>query len=55
MLKLLVVMPCYQPAIYYGGPVSAVHEMNKALVKSGVDVTVFTTNANGKSRLNVPL
>lgn len=34
---------------------SAVHEMNKALVKSGVDVTVFTTNANGKSRLNVPL
>ena len=55
MLKLLVVMPCYQPAIYYGGPISAVHEMNKALVKSGIDVTVFTTNANGKLRLNVPL
>ena len=48
-------MPCYHPAIYYGGPISAVHEMNKALVKSGVSVTVFTTNANGKLRLNVPL
>lgn len=54
-LKLLVVTPCYYPAIVYGGPVNAVHEMNKALVKSGIAVTVFTTNANGPVDLDVAL
>lgn len=55
MLKVLVVMPCYYPAMHYGGPVTAVHQMNKALVREGIDVTVFTTNANGPSSLEVPL
>jgi len=54
MLKLLVVMPCYYPAVQYGGPVVAVHQMNKALVRQGVDVTVFTTHANGTTFLDVP-
>jgi len=44
-------MPCYYPALYYGGPVTAVHQMNAALVKKGVDVTVYTTDANGPNRL----
>ncbi|TLS78399.1 glycosyltransferase [Mariprofundus erugo] len=54
-MKLLVVIPCYFPAINYGGPVIAVHQMNKALIESGVEVTVFTTNAYGAQKLDVPL
>jgi len=47
-------MPCYYPAIHYGGPITAVHQMNKALIKQGMDITVFTTNANGSMKLDVP-
>ena len=55
MLKVLVVMPCYYPALNYGGPVIAVHEMNKALIEMGIEVTVYTTNANEPGKLDVPL
>lgn len=55
MLKVLVVMPCYYPAMHYGGPITAVHQMNKALLKENIDVTVYTTNANGATTLDVPL
>ena len=54
LLKVLVVAPCYYPAVSYGGPVAAIHQMNKALVKNGVEVTVYTTNANGLQTLDVP-
>ena len=54
-MKILHIVPSYLPATRYGGPVQSVHNMNKALVALGAEVTVYTTNADGKSRLNVPL
>lgn len=54
-LSILVVMPCYLPATIYGGPVFCVHNMNKWLVREGHSVTVFTTDADGDTNLNVPL
>lgn len=46
-MRILQVIPSYIPAWRYGGPVKSVHEMCRELVKLGVDVTVFTTNADG--------
>lgn len=43
-LKVLHVIPYYYPAFNFGGPVTLVHYLNRALVKKGIDVTVFTTN-----------
>jgi glycosyltransferase involved in cell wall biosynthesis len=53
-MRILMVIPCYLPAHRYGGPVKSTHEMARALVKDGVSVTVFTTNANGEEDLEVP-
>ena len=36
----------YYPALSIGGPVVAVHELNRSLVSIGLDLTVFTTNAH---------
>lgn len=53
-MKLLCVSSSYWPAFQYGGPIAAVHGLNKSLVKKGVDVTVYTTNTglNGKVPTN---
>lgn len=53
-MKLLCVIPSYFPAFQYGGPIACVHGLNKALVKKGIDVTVYATNVNGSENLNVP-
>ena len=53
MKKVLVIAPAYSPANIYGGPIPAVHEFNKALIRNGLDVTVYTTNANGAVNLAV--
>jgi glycosyltransferase involved in cell wall biosynthesis len=45
-LKVLHVIPYYYPAFNFGGPVTLVHYLNRALVKKGIDVTVFTTNVD---------
>ncbi len=37
-------MPSYKPAYGIGGPIESVHNLNVGLVKSGVEVTVFTTD-----------
>jgi glycosyltransferase involved in cell wall biosynthesis len=42
-MKLLCVTPSYFPAFKYGGPITSVHALNKALVKKGMDVNVYTT------------
>ncbi|MCX6702716.1 MAG: glycosyltransferase [Candidatus Wolfebacteria bacterium] len=55
MMKILHITPAYSPAYRYGGPIKSVHELNKWLVKKGVDVTVYTTDIDGKGNLNVPL
>jgi len=43
-MKLLCVTPSYWPAFRYGGPIASNHNLNRALVKKGIDVTVYTTN-----------
>lgn len=54
-MKILHITPAYAPAFRHGGPILSVHSLNKWLVKKGMDVTVFTTNANGDGFVDVPL
>ena len=54
-LKLLHIIPYYEPAVSYGGPVRSVSSLCKALVRLGAEVSVFTTNADGQGTLTVPL
>lgn len=54
-MKILHIVPTYFPATRYGGPIQSVHDLNKNLVKLGHQVTVFTTNIDGKNDLVVPL
>ncbi len=54
-MKILHISPSYLPARHYGGPVESVHAMNRALVRQGVEVVVYTTDADGPDRLSVPL
>jgi len=54
-MKILHVIPSYVPAYRYGGPIKAIHELCVALTKKGLDITVFTTNMDQESRLDVPL
>jgi glycosyltransferase involved in cell wall biosynthesis len=55
-MKVLYVIPSYEPAWTYGGTVTATSNLCRALAKQGVDVTVYTTDADGKGEhLNVPL
>ena len=44
-MKILHISPSYWPAFEFGGPIQSVHLLNRYLVKEGVDVTVYTTNA----------
>lgn len=53
-LNILTVCAYYHPALVYGGPVPAAHNLNRALVKSGHSVTVYTTDANGTGDLEAP-
>jgi glycosyltransferase involved in cell wall biosynthesis len=52
-MKIMYICSYYKPAYAYGGPVSGVSALLEALVSMGVDVNVFTTDANGNERLNV--
>ena len=55
-MKILHIISFYKPAMHGGGPVFSVHDMNRWLVKKGVDVTVYATNMDGaKRKLDVPL
>src|SRR5260370_21929583 len=54
-LKVLHLIPYFEPAIRYGGPVRSVGTLCKALVRAGAEVTVFTTNADGEESLPAPL
>lgn len=55
-MKILHIVPSYFPAKKHGGPIESVHNLNKWLVRRGIDVTVYTTNINGKNgRIDVPL
>ena len=52
-MKILCVIPTYWPAFQFGGPIFSVHNLNRALAKKGIDVSVYTTNAGLVSK--VPL
>lgn len=47
-MKLLCIIPSYWPSFRYGGPIYSVHNLNKALVKKGVDVTIYISSINGE-------
>jgi len=54
-MRILFVTAYYQPAFVYGGPVRSIATLCEGLVRAGVSVTVFTTNANGTDQvLDVP-
>ncbi len=52
-MKILCVTPSYWPAFQFGGPIIAVHNLNKALVKKGVDITVYTTNVGLQDKIKI--
>ncbi|MDP2704153.1 MAG: glycosyltransferase [bacterium] len=50
-MRILHIVPTYLPAYNRGGPIWSVHNLNKWLVKKGVDVTVYTTNIDVKGKV----
>lgn len=52
-MKILVVTPYFYPAYTYGGPIDAAYQTSKEWVDQGHTVTVVTTNANGRTKLDV--
>jgi len=50
-MKVLHVAAYYAPAFVYGGPPRSIHALCRALGRAGVDVQVFTTDANGTDAL----
>lgn len=54
-MRILYVVEYYKPAYLYGGPVLSTSGLCEGMVQAGAEVTVFTTNANGRARLDVSL
>jgi glycosyltransferase involved in cell wall biosynthesis len=54
-MKILYVCPYYKPAYIYGGPVNSISALCEGLSQAGALITVFTTNANQRNPLYVPL
>ena len=52
-MKICLVSSSFYPATFYGGPISATWDLSKKLAKKGIEVYVWTTNANGFEKLNV--
>lgn len=54
-MRILHITPVYAPAYVYGGPSRSIPLLCRALAAlDGVEVTVYTTDANGAERLPVP-
>ena len=54
-MRVLFVTPFYEPAWTYGGIVRASRDWAYALVHAGVEVSVYTTTANGNCELEIPI
>lgn len=52
-MKLNLIIPSFYPATVYGGPIFSSLNTCRELASVGVDVMVCTTNANGKSKLEI--
>lgn len=50
-MRVLHVCAYYAPAFVYGGPPRSIHALCRALRSRGVDIQVFTTDANGPDAL----
>ena len=53
-VTILQVSNAHFPAVVYGGPIFSVHYTCQALARQGLQINVATTNANGRSKLDVP-
>lgn len=54
-MRILFIVPSYKPAYIYGGPIVVVALLAEQLVLAGNSVSVYTTAANGKTELDIPL
>ncbi|SFE02798.1 Glycosyltransferase involved in cell wall bisynthesis [Chitinophaga sp. CF118] len=54
-MRILFIAPSYKPAFIYGGPIVVIARLAERLVQLGHEVTVYTTTANGKAELDVPV
>ena len=54
-MTTLQIVPSYKPAFVYGGPIYSISALCEAQAALGHTVSVFTTNANGATNLDVPL
>ena len=54
-MTILQIVPSYKPAFVYGGPIYSISALCEAQAALGHTVSVFTTNANGASNLDLPL
>jgi glycosyltransferase involved in cell wall biosynthesis len=54
-MKVLHIIPSYEPAWHLGGVVTAVSQLCRGLAQQGLEVTVFTTDSGKNRRMPVPL
>ena len=55
-MRILHITPSYKPAYVYGGPIMSVSKLCESLSSiPNIHLTVITTNANGKTNLEIPL
>ena len=54
-MRILCVSSYYKPAYVYGGPTCCIATLCEGLARAGTEVSVFTTNADGSRKLDVPL
>lgn len=54
-MKILHIIPSYLPAKFASGPILPTHYLNRELIKLGAEVTVYTTNLDGRKKMNVSL
>lgn len=52
-MRILHIVPTHYPAIRRGGPIFSVHNLNKELVRKGVDVTVYTTDIDTDGKVPI--
>ena len=52
-MRICLISSSFYPAISYGGPIAATWSLSKELARKDVEMYVSTTNANGRSRLDV--
>jgi glycosyltransferase involved in cell wall biosynthesis len=53
-VTILHIIPSYEPAYHYGGPIITTSRLAEEQAKAGAAVWVYTTTANGEQELDVP-